>query len=214
MRGDLVSRPIGEVLQRGGESGQGRREGVAGRLAGHERATASTSDTAPASGRAGRSRRRWSSSRRRWASSACGCACTTSIRIRTSTTSIPLMARGQVAALSRRAVPAREPAHPEAHEASGQRREHAGPHQGAGARSARTSRSARHSSPAFPARPKAEFAELLGVPRGSATRPRRLLRATRRSMARPRTRCPIPFRRNCAKSGRRASCKRRPRSAP
>ncbi len=43
---------------------------------------------------------------------------------------IPLMARRQDPAVPRRALPAREPADPEAHEAAGQRREHARAHQG------------------------------------------------------------------------------------
>ena len=72
----------------------------------------------------------------------------------------PADGRGQDPALPRRAVPAREPAHPQAHEAPGQRREQARAHR-AGARSARRSRSAAPSSPAFPARPRREFEELL-----------------------------------------------------
>ena len=89
MRGDLVSRPIGEVMQEAENLRQGRREGAAGRLAGHERvrrrralphrllaraAGQDADDRARARARAG-------------ASSARGCGCTTSIRIRTSTTS-------------------------------------------------------------------------------------------------------------------------------
>ena len=37
MRGDLVSRPIGEVMQEAREPGQGRRQGIAGHLSGHQR---------------------------------------------------------------------------------------------------------------------------------------------------------------------------------
>ena len=62
--------------------------------------------------------------------------------------------RGQDPALPRRAVPAREPAHPEADEAPGERREQSRAHPRVARRSARRSRSAAPSSSAFPARPK------------------------------------------------------------
>ena len=68
---------------------------------------------------------------------------------------------GQAAALSRRAVPAREPAHPQAHEAPGQRREHAGAHPGVARDLPRHHDPLARSSRAFPARPKREFEELL-----------------------------------------------------
>ena len=176
MRGDLVQRPIGEVMQEAENLVEGRREGTARHLAGHERLrrrrqvphrllAGPPGEDADDRARAGAGRAR-----------ACGCACTTSIPIRTSTTSIPLMADGKLLpyldvpfqhASPRILKLMKRPANAEntlrAHPARG-------------ARSARTSRSARRSSPAFPARPKREFDELLGVPRGSAARPRRLLR--------------------------------------
>ena len=87
LRGDLVSRPAGDVHARGGEAGEGRRQGAAGRSARTPPPTASTSAMPRARGRDSRSRRSSTTSRRRWASSASGCGCTTSTPTRMSTTS-------------------------------------------------------------------------------------------------------------------------------
>ena len=75
------------------------------------------------------------------------------------------------------------------------------------------SRSARRSSPAFPARRKASSPNCWRFSRKRNSIASAVSRI-RRSTAPPRTRCPTLFRKSCAKSGRRGSCKRRRRSAP
>ena len=88
---------------------------------------------------------------------------------------IPLMARRQAAAVSRRAVPAREPAHPEAHEAPGQRREHAGAHQGV-ARDLPRDHDPLDVHRRLSGRDRSRVRAAARLPRGGAARPRRLLR--------------------------------------
>ena len=87
MRGDLVSRPIGEVLA------EAKRLKEAGRSYWSSPRTppptAWTSSTAPVSTTACRSRPAWWPCAKSWPSSACGCACTTSTRTRTWMTSSP-----------------------------------------------------------------------------------------------------------------------------
>ena len=97
--------------------------------------------------------------------------------------------RGRPAALPRRAVPAREPAHPEADEAPGQRRGHAASASRPGAPRAPTSRSAARSSSASPARPSASSTS---CSRSSRTRSSTASAASpiRRSTAPRPTRCP------------------------
>ncbi len=87
LRGDLVSRPVEPRDDRGRAPGEGRRQGAAGHQPGHQRLRARPEVCRePVEGprRCRRASRRYA---RRWASSASGCACTTSIPIRTSTTS-------------------------------------------------------------------------------------------------------------------------------
>ncbi len=129
MRGDLVSRPIGEVLGEARRLLRRGREGAAGGLAGHQRVRCrralpdgvlGRSTGEDADDRASRTR-----SMRSDAGTARGCGCTTCIRTHMSTRSSggwpPRSRRRRAAALSRRALPAREPAHPAADEAARQR---------------------------------------------------------------------------------------------
>ena len=86
------------------------------------------------------------------------------------TRSIPLMARrAEVAAVPRRAVPAREPAHPEAHEAPGDAGENARAHRRPGARPVPTSPCAATFIAGFPGETEARVRGAARVPRGSAS---------------------------------------------
>ena len=72
---------------RGGAAGEGRRQGAARHQPGHQRLRPRPQVCGEPLAGPRRCRRASSTSARRWASSAPGCACTTSIPIRTSTTS-------------------------------------------------------------------------------------------------------------------------------
>jgi hypothetical protein len=89
---------------------------------------------------------------------------------------IPLMASGKRAALPGRAVPAQPPGRAAAHEAAGQRRAQPRAHPGAGAPPAPSWWCAAPSSPVSPARPKSRVPAPAGLRARSADRPRRLLR--------------------------------------
>ena len=120
--------------------------------------------------------------------------------------------QGRPPALSRRPVPAREPAHPEADEAAGERGGHAAANRGVARRQAGPRAYAARSSPASPARPSASSRSCSRFSRrrssiASAASP------IRPSTAQRRTRCPTPFRPPSRKSGARGSWRSRPGSA-
>ena len=98
MRGDLVSRPIGEVMQEAENLVKAGVQGTAGHLAGHQRLRRGRASTAPASGGGRPLKTRMTELARALGElgHARGCGCTTSIRIRTSTKCIPLMAEGKI----------------------------------------------------------------------------------------------------------------------
>ena len=124
----------------------------------------------------------------------------------------PADGRGQAAALPRRAVPAREPAHPEADEAPGQRGEHAGAHPRL-ARDLPGHHDPQHVHRRLSRRDRRPSSR--SCSRSSTRRSSTASAASpiRRSKAPRPTRCPIRCRRRCARSGRRASCRRRRASA-
>jgi ribosomal protein S12 methylthiotransferase len=127
MRGDLVSRPVDEVLR---EAEKLVRGGVKELLVVSQDTSAYGVDVkyAEREWRGKPYQTRMKVCARAWASWACGRACTTCIRIRTSTRSIPLMAEGKILALPRHPVPARSPARAEADEASGRGEQDPGAH--------------------------------------------------------------------------------------
>ena len=203
MRGDLVSRPIGEVMHEAENLVDGRGEGAAGDLAGHERLRRRRPyrtgfwDGRPLKTRFDRTRARARRARRLGAAA---------LRL-----SLPARRRGDPAdgrgpgpALPRRAVPAREPAHPEADEAARLRPRPTSSASARGARSARRSRSAAPSSSAFPAKPRPSSPSCSN----SSRRPSSTASAAspiRRSRARRRTRCPGTSRRRSRRSAASAS---------
>ena len=166
MRGDLVSRPIGDVLQEAKTLFEGGREGAAGHQPGHAAPTASTSSTAPASGTAGRCKTRMT---RAGASALGELAEPYGAWVRLHYVYpyphvdevIPLMADGPRPALPRRAVPARASRRAEAHEAAGQRREEPRAHRSAGARSCPELVVRSTFIAGFPGETEAEFEHLL-----------------------------------------------------
>ena len=194
------------------KSGEGGRQGTAGHLAGHQRLRRGRQvpdrllagpagededgrarEGAGRNGRLGAAALRLSVSARRRRHSADG--------------------RRQAAALPRRPVPAREPADTQAHEAAGQRREHARPHPRVAGDLPRHHDPLARSSPASPARP---------MPSSRSCWPSSTKRSstasgaspTRRSKAPRPMRCRTRCRRMSARTGRRGSCRRRRASAP
>ena len=193
MRGDLVSRPVDEVLREAEKLALRRRAGTAGDLAGHQRL-----------------RRRREIRRARLARQVVPDADEGAVRRpgRTRRVDAPALrlsvsargrhhpadGRGQVAAVPGHPVPARQPAHPETDEAPGRGRQDARTHPALARRSARRSPSAAPSSSAFPARPKPSSSSCWI----SSTRPSSIASAPspiRRWKAPRPTRCPIRCRR-------------------
>ena len=189
MRGDLASRPIGDVM---GEAERLVRAGVkellvisqdtsaygvgpalCHRLLGRQ---AAQDAVRRAGARAGLARRlgaaalRLSVSARRQRHSADG--------------------RRQGAAVPRHPVPARQPARPQAHAAARARGEHAGAHPSAGARSAPTSRCAARSSSAFPGETEQDFAVAARLAARQRSSIAWAASSTRPWRVRRRTRCP------------------------
>ena len=78
LRGDLVSRPVADVLREAEKLVEGRRQGTSGDLAGHQRLRPRHQVRSRACGRTGRSAPASSTSPGSSATSASGCACTTS----------------------------------------------------------------------------------------------------------------------------------------
>jgi ribosomal protein S12 methylthiotransferase len=122
MRGPLVSRPIGDVLQEARHAGRRRCARIAGHFAGHQRLRCRCQVS-------NRLCRRSSAAdpAARTLRSAGGLGIWVRLHYVYPYPSVdallPLMAEGQAAAVSRRAFPARQPAHPEGDEASGECRE-------------------------------------------------------------------------------------------
>jgi ribosomal protein S12 methylthiotransferase len=121
LRGDLVSRPIGDVMR---EAENLVNAGVKELLVVSQDTSAYGVDTKYRTGFWGGRPCAPSSTTCATpsASSACGCACTT-CTLPQRRRHHPADGRRQDPALPRRALPARQPAHPQGHEAPGQRRE-------------------------------------------------------------------------------------------
>ncbi len=117
---------------------------------------------------------------------------------------IPLMAEGKVLPYLDVPVPARQSAHPEADEAAGVAARRTSSASAPGARCARTSPSARPSSSAFPARPRRSSRNCwTSCARRNSTAS--AASPTRRSRARRPTRCPACCRMRCGRRAARAS---------